>query len=210
MPADDTSHLDVVISFGDTPVNILSHQTWLHLDGAYLGRPKYFRITKNAFQPNDYIMDIDRPRTRWDALNTEICPWRIGGEIILICKVSERNEAFLGFNQQDDLERAIAAIKAKTNIPIVIREKVDKFTRPFEEDLERAQSLVTWASTTSVQAVLLGVPIFLLHDSARNPVANRTFRKEPSGLTISHINSGPGKKYVMVQPGHILWRRLDG
>lgn len=169
--ADDYSDHDVVISFGNTPVNISPGQVWLHVDGAYWGRPNYFRITKDAFQPHKYLMNVDCPSDRWEQLGIELKPWRSGGDYILICKVSDRNEKFLGFNMQADLDNAISVIEKQTDLEIKIREKADKWSTPFSKELENAYAVVTWASTTSVEAVVNGTPVYVLIESASSPVA---------------------------------------
>jgi hypothetical protein len=207
---------DIIISFGNTPVHPKPHQTWLHMDGAYLGRPSYLRITKNAFQPFRYIMDVDRPSDRWNELNTEIKPWRKSGDNILICNVSDRNERFLGFSKKHDIQRLLHIIPTQTSKNITVREKSQKWKRPFSKALLNAFCVITWASTVSVEALINGVPVFIMTESSCTPVSGDIYNlRKPNypenreqwlynlaycQWNRSEINNGLAWEYLMELP----------
>lgn len=161
-PSDDYSDCEIVCSFGNAPVTIQEHQTWLHLDGAYFGRPNYIRLSKNAFYPWNYMNDIDRPADRWAKLNISIEPWqRTTRGDILICKISPRNAKFGGIDLEADVEDIVRIIKRQTDNKIIIRDKDQKFKQSFSKALNTACAVVTWWSTTGVEAIIQGIPVFL-------------------------------------------------
>ncbi len=163
---DDYSDCDIVISFGNTEKKILPHQTWLHVDGAYFGRPDYIRITKNAYHPSTQLLDIAYPSDRWDALGVDIKPWIPDNQgSILICKVSDRNAKFNCLDQEKMINDILPILRSQTDREIVIREKDEKFKTPFTTVLDNTWRVITWASIVGLDAIVNGIPVCSLTPS---------------------------------------------
>lgn len=174
---DDYSDQDIVVSFGDTPVNISDGQSWIHLDGAYFGRPNYFRVTKNAFYPWDYFMDIQRPGDRWTNLNVDIQDWKYNPDgHILICKISDRSAAFLGSDINADIKHFKQIISKQSDRVIITRDKAERYVEPLKKAMEGCFSVVTWWSTAGVDALVAGYPVFLLSRSVCESLAGNIFK----------------------------------
>jgi hypothetical protein len=165
---------DSVVTYGNVVVDI-GNRDWLHMDSAFLKRGKYFRISLNCNQPDPYLMDINRPPDRWDKLGAVIEPWKINKNgPIIICASSRRNFRMLNLNYKTEINRVHDELKKHQKIrrKIIFREKrhATKGTSLYHL-LSDAYALVTWSSGAAVEAVLRGVPVFVLYHSAATPVA---------------------------------------
>lgn len=144
------------------------HQDFYRLDHAYIGKNEYFRITKGDFQPAKVI---DRPADRWEELkkrfNLEIEPWKKGKNIVLALSMPATYDFFgvTGWAKQ------MAGELKKSGRPVIERQR--KETRPLKEDLKDAHCLITWASNSSLEALLAGVPVFVAGPHITRPVAGK-------------------------------------
>lgn len=122
----------------------------------------FYRWHVGAFQMQA-IRDV--PDDRWKALKTEVWPWSKGGAHIVVAEPSPTYERFHGI--EGWTARTLAALKAATDRPIVVRDKeMQRFGRKLHEDLRGAHCLVTHGSNTAVEAVIMGCPVFVHPDSA--------------------------------------------
>ena len=141
-------------------------KSFYRLDHAYIGRLKYFRLTKGDFQPS---VIKERPSNRWDSLkreyNLSMKPWRKGGHV-LVTLSDPKTYSFFGVKNWP--ESLVAEIKKHTDRDIRIRER--QSSRPIEEDLRNAHCLVTYASNSVREALLDGVPVFTLGPSIARPM----------------------------------------
>lgn len=132
------------------------------LDHAYIGRLKYFRLTKGDFQP---LLLTERPADRWESLkreyNLSIKPWKKDGGHVLVTLSDPKTYSFFGVDGWP--EKIVSEIKKYTDRPIKIRARGE--TRPIQEDLKKAFCLVTYASNSVREALLEGVPVFTLGPS---------------------------------------------
>jgi hypothetical protein len=142
-------------------------KTFYRLDHAYVGRLKYFRLTKGDFQPSRIV---ERPADRWESLKKEygleMKPWNKGEGFVLLTLSDPRTYTFFGI--EDWPVRIVQEIKKHTDRPIRIRERGE--TRPLSEDLRKASCLVTYASNSVREALLAGVPVFTLGPSIARPM----------------------------------------
>ena len=138
--------------------------------------------------------------TRWadiqKSLNLELKPWRQQGDHILICLQRDSGWNAKGFEQQTWLNKTIKIIRHQTKKPILVRphpaNKIDwhkitnnysnvaisnSMARTLDQDLAGAHAAVFFNSSSSVAAVLAGVPVFVSDDSAVTyDIANQSTR----------------------------------
>lgn len=138
------------------------------LDHAYIGRLKYFRLTKGGFQPSKVI---DRPPDRWESLKKEyglqMKPWKKHEGFILVTLSSPGTYEFFGVPNWP--AEIVKEIRKYTDRPIRLRERGEE--RPISEDVRKASCLVTYASNSVREALLEGVPVFTLGPSIARPMS---------------------------------------
>lgn len=157
-----------------------------YMDSGYLGNianPQNPRGNKNYHRivPNDLQhQDIQsRPSDRLDRLGIKFQPRRHGSRII-IAAPDEKPCRFYGIDRDEWIQNTVAKIKQHTDRPIVIRERaprrIDRVaTDPLVQVLrDDVHALVTFNSNAAVEAILEGVPVFVLAPThAAAPVGNR-------------------------------------
>lgn len=138
-------------------------RTWYYGDHGYFGRGEYFRVTRNAYQhtgvgPGDMA--------RFAKFRRPIQPWRRYGQHIVITLQTPRYYELFGTTQQAWLDGVRQTIQQHTKRPLVIRSKQEARVRPIELDLRGAWALVTFSSATALDALIAGIPVFVLADFA--------------------------------------------
>lgn len=141
--------------------------TYYALDHAYIGRERYFRVTRNGFQQTQVF---ERPSERWTQLSRKcgivMREWRRAGEYVLVAVSSPHTyEYFDIFGWPGIVQRQL---REYTDRPVVLRTKAEKET--LANQLRRAWAVVTWTSMVAVDAVLAGVPVFCLGPSVARPM----------------------------------------
>jgi hypothetical protein len=132
---------------------------WYYADHAYLGRGKYYRITKNAYQ-HDGRGSATSDRFR--AFRRPLHSWQSHGSHILICPNSAVYFSLHGLDVQQWLDETVATLRQHTDRPIRIRWKTQRAQTPIELDLHRAWAVVVFSSAAALDALIAGVPIFTL------------------------------------------------
>jgi hypothetical protein len=139
-------------------------RTWFYGDHAYFGRKKFYRITKNAYQHDGYG---DRDSTRFRAFGRPIQPWRQSGRHVLICPQSETFFGLFGIDAQVWLKHILNTLRLYTDRPCRVRWKATKTqVTPIEMDLQDCWAVVTYASASALDALIAGVPVFVLSEFA--------------------------------------------
>lgn len=126
-------------------------------DHGYLQRGQYFRVTKNAYQATAH------PRTgaaRFNRLHLSIAPWQRKGRHILICPNSAIYCGLFGFNVDQWIVSLTQTLRQYTEREIRVRWK-DK-RHPIEPALCEAHAVITYSSMAALDALLAGVPVFVL------------------------------------------------
>lgn len=157
--------------------SIQSFQPWFYLDHGYFHRGHYsghYRVTYCDFQQRQLI---ERPDDRWKKLGVSLMPWRSGRKII-VCPPSDHVARIFGLQKWE--QTTLAALKTHTGRPIVVRRKTDP--TPFRESLKDAHCLVTESSIAAVEALTLGVPVFVSPNSAAAPAGLSDFTKIESPI----------------------------
>ncbi len=150
----------------------VSGRKWVYWDRGYCRRVfatclpmgdngGYYRWHVGSFQ-----MQSIRgcPADRWNAMRTEVLPWRKGGRHIVIAAPTR---TYCRFHRCESwIADTIDALARVTDRQLVIRDKEQYRRRPIQKDLEGAHCLVTHGSIAAVESVILGCPVFVHPDSA--------------------------------------------
>ena len=141
-------------------------KNFYRMDHAYIGRLRFFRITKGDFQPSRIV---DRPADRWEELKKEFAlevkPWRKGGHVLVTLSAPA---TYWFFGVDDWPARIEKEIRKYTDRPVKIRQRDAKHS--IAEDLKDAHCLVTFASNSAIDALLSGVPVLTLGPSIARPM----------------------------------------
>lgn len=175
---------DIIPIIGCTPAFrpiidrwIARGRTWIYWDRGYARRVfatdlpvgeagGYYRWHIGAFQLK---ATRELPNDRWRALKIDPWPWKRDGRHIVVAEPPPAYAEFHGIVGWT--ERTMAALKAITDRPLVIRDKeMQRFGRKLHEDLAGAHCLVTHGSIAAVEAVIMGCPVFVHSDSAASLV----------------------------------------
>jgi hypothetical protein len=146
---------------------LLSNSTHFYrMDHAYVGRLDFYRMTRGDFQPSKMK---ERPADRWESLKKhyklEVKDWRKGSNVVVALS-DQRTYDFFNLGKWGDEIKG--KIKEHTGREVVLRPREDK--RPLGDLLKDAWCLVTYASNTTIDALLAGVPVFTLGPSIARPM----------------------------------------
>lgn len=140
---------------------------WLYWDRGYLRPSAFDRWTVRGCQMTR-IRPV--PDDRWRALGLpRPAPWCRSGAKILVAAPSDTYAALHGL-PADWTQQAVDRIACATDRPIVVREKGSDV--PLARDLADAFALVTHGSAAAIEAVMLGIPVFVDETSAAAPVGS--------------------------------------
>ena len=150
---------------------------YYYIDTGYFGNMRkkfYHRITKNAMQNIGPV--IERPFDRLALIGWQKRKFRPGRNI-LICPPSAKAMENFGLDLKEWIENTVNTIKANTDRPIVIREKVSRRERSSTDTMEMAlerdvHCIVTYNSIAATESVLLGKPAFTLGPNAAHSVSS--------------------------------------
>jgi len=153
------------------------HPYW-YVDNGYMKSKwhggDYYRITRNAPQHSG-LGESNGERFR--ALGIPIAPWRIDGHHILIaCQSDLWHELNCGMNAAQYAERVTAELRRYTQRPITVRHKPrggNAEAYSLTGELRNCWAVVTHSSMVALEAVLAGVPAFVLAQCAISPMASR-------------------------------------
>ncbi len=180
--------------------------------GAALGIPGgYYRWQLNAPQMT-HIRDV--PDDRWKYLKLEEKgfprPWRKTGTRIVIADTGPEYWD-LHTGDRDWSKKKAAEIRQHTDRPIAIRGKSSQI--PLEKELADAHCLVTHGSVAAVEAVVMGVPVFVSSDSAASLVGETDFTKIESPLYPDRAAWLRSLAYCQFNEKELvdgtLWRLID-
>lgn len=158
-------------------------QPFFHLDHGYFKRSDHmvartfdghYRVTLNG---NQQSWVIDRSDDRWKRLGVELKPWRKGQNIV-VCPSSDHFNKCFGLENWE--AETVALLKQHTDRPIVVRRKDGQGS--FAEAMADAHAVVTSMSLAAVEAVTMGVPVFVGAGSAAAPVGLTDYSKIESPL----------------------------
>ena len=132
-------------------------RTWYYADHAYFGRGLYFRITKNAYQHDGRS---DASPKRFERFGLTVRPWRTVGAHIVVCPQSDVYFSLHGLDASRWVADVSAALRRHTDRELRVRWKRDP--TPIAADLQGAWAVVVFSSIAAVDALVAGVPVFVL------------------------------------------------
>lgn len=130
---------------------------WYYGDHGYVGRGRYFRITRNAYQHDGRG---DAAPDRFRAFGRRVQAWRTSGQHVLVCPNSETYFQLFGMTAAQWVRDTVAALQQVTDREIRVRWKTTAV--PILSDLRDAWALVTFSSAAALDALIAGVPVFSL------------------------------------------------
>lgn len=157
---------------------------FLYFDSGYFGNkhnplnPRgvkiWNRVVLNDLQHNEII---PRPADRWQRLGLTLHSRRKQGSKIIIAAPDEKPCVFYGIDLNTWINDTVNEIKKYTDREIVIRERSKSRKNRNQDTLEKAltdaYALVTYNSIAATEAIIAGVPAFVLAPcNAAKPVAN--------------------------------------
>ena len=154
-----------VAAFGSPPVWPLlrraqkeGREFW-YGDHGYMGRGKYYRITKNAYQH-----DGTGPGSagRFEAFRRPVQPWRKTGRHILICPNSNVYFNLHGIDAAQWLRTVTSTLRQHTKREIRVRWKNQARFNPIKNDLVNAWAVVVFSSAAAIDGLIAGVPCVTL------------------------------------------------
>jgi hypothetical protein len=146
---------------------------FVYLDNSYHDkvRGRYFRATLNRLQCSGLGTSDGR---RFDALGVPVRPWRSGGRTVILCPQSPAFHADVlagdGASWVPRTATALASAGLTVKVRAWQRDK-GKQAETFAADLDDAMAVVTWSSAAAVTALLEGLPVVTLGESAASPLA---------------------------------------
>jgi hypothetical protein len=161
----DYLHDGPVALFGSPAVWPLLRQAqaagreWIFADHGYFGRKGFFRITKNAYQHNGAG---SASPDRFRSFGRQVQPWRTDGGHVLICPNSEIYFTLHGLDVTAWLATVVSTLRQYTDREIRIRWKVQAASTDISRDLKHAWAVVVFSSAAALDALIAGVPVFVL------------------------------------------------
>jgi len=163
----------------------------LYFDKGYFGRgwkqeagDPFFRFAINDYHPTAYFQDVPRPSDRWESLGIPLHKRRKNGKHVVFAGCSRKFARLYDFEITEYATRVIAEIKRFTELPVVYRPKrgpeeppkipgtsFSDGARNIQEELENAYALVTFSSNAAADAIVAGVPAFVLGPGIAKPVS---------------------------------------
>lgn len=132
---------------------------FFYADHGYMGRGKYYRITKNAYQ-HDGTGAANA--LRFNAFRRPVKSWRTTGSHVLVCPNSGIYFGLHGIDVETWLRDVTNTLQQHTDREIRIRWKVQARERPISADLVNAWAVVVFSSAAAIDALIAGVPVFSL------------------------------------------------
>jgi len=190
---------DVAVFYGYTGNNIRVMQeypTAIYLDLGYWGRVSehrydgYHKISVNARHPTEYFQKKKHNNKRLNGISVD--PWKMG-DFILVTGMSAKGAEAEGYKPQEWETNAVQAIKDHTSRPIIYRPKPSwgfagpilgaefrKEKTPFPQALINCHAVVAHHSNCAVEALLHGVPSFVM-DGVAKPLSyqNLSYIEDP-------------------------------
>lgn len=147
---------------------IKEKRTWYYGDHGYFNRFVFYRVTRNAYMHNG---QGEGDENRLKQLGVQIEAWRVGGKDILICPPDPQYSRRNGFSDHEWYLSVRKTLRAHTDRPIRVRLRKDASRSPLRAALENCHAMVTHHSNAAVEALLMGVPVFVTGECSARMMA---------------------------------------
>ena len=158
------------------PAALKSGRPFWYVDNGFIQPAKgrsdgYYRLSYRGFDP---VLLEGPPEPRRLARNAVMRPWRGTGRDVVIAYPGATYGALAGLSMPEWIAGIRGRVEAVTKRPIIIRQKppIGTVGKPIESVLANAWALVTHSSNVAVDAVMLGVPVFVEPSNPAAPVGN--------------------------------------
>lgn len=139
---------------------------------------EYYRFSVNGFQPLHYFQSIQRSDDRWQRFKIKLSPMQTNGEHIVFAGSSAKYSRFFKLPDPTDYAgRVFKMLKRNSLREIVYRPKpswrnavpirntvYSSYRRKLHQELVGAHALVTHGSNACLDAMIAGIPTFVLGD----------------------------------------------
>ena len=165
------------------------------VDLGYWGRKReqppfyeYHRISVNSYQPTKYLRR-GLPPTRFQMFGKAIQPWKTGGEEILVVGMSDKAARVWQLGSgTEHAQWLVDEVRKHTDRPIAYSPKPSwdgaqpiegtRYARgPLQQELSKAHCVVTLRSNVSIDALLAGIPCFVLSDAPASLMGHQDLSK---------------------------------
>lgn len=191
------------------PKALKSGRPFLQIDNGFVQPAQgrligYYRISYNGLSP---VLLADAPPTR---IPVAMAPWRTTGRHVILALPGGGFGRAIGIDMEVWIQRSQTVLRRATGRPIIIRPK--KSGRTMDADMHNCWALVTHSSNVAVDAVLMGVPVFVAKTSPAVPVGNLDLAKMETPempdrerwfnslmaqqFTIDEMRSGLAREYL--------------
>ncbi len=168
---------DFVVWWGDKVPATMRDRPQLILEAGYINgwsgdyvrdRLRFVSTGWNGLHGRADSGRLDHPPDRWEALDTELQPWRSDGKFYLICDQHPGDSAAstdrAWWKTLDQWGRPDIC----SPLRLVYRPHplLAPDLRPLEQSLVDAAVCVTWNSTCAIQAVIMGVPCIAMDEGS--------------------------------------------
>lgn len=155
-------------------------------------RTLYFRLIFNHFHPIRYIQNVLRPSDRWESLGIVLRRFKTLQEDgpIIFAGCSQEFANLYDFDITEYASRVISQLRQYTQKKIVYRPKKAQKSplqipgaefsfkqHKLNKELRRAFALVTFSSTASLNALIMGTPAINLGPAATRPIFDHDMTK---------------------------------
>lgn len=149
----------------------------------------FHKVSVNDRHPTAYFQKIPHDAARLAGHRLEIRDWRRGGDFILLAGMSDRAALVAGFQPEQWETEAVRVIRKHTDMPIVYRPKPNYLmARPIPDTIfnhkkiavsqaiEGCHAVVAHHSNVAVEALMLGVPTFVV-DGVALPLSESSLHR---------------------------------
>ena len=172
----------------------LFHRQLIVIESAFLKRKEYYQIGWNGFAGHADFKNESMPLDRWKKLGIPVKPWQNRHKgLIVVCGQLPRDTQVQDVDHIEWCQKAFDWYFKRFGNRVVFRphprmESPGEYginkkyfdTRPLREVFAYARMVVTWNSTTGVEAVVAGIPVVACNPGSMSyPVATPEFMETP-------------------------------
>ncbi len=146
---------------------------------------EYYRFSVNGFQPLHYFQQVPRSDDRWKRFKIDLQPMQRDGEHIVFAGSSAKYSRFFKLPDPTDYaQRVFKMIKRNSLREIIYRPKpswrnavpirdtlYSSYRRKLHQELIGAHALVTHGSNACLDAMIRGIPTFVLGGGITTPLS---------------------------------------